>query len=452
MMPKNNIYKKSAKNIAREFSDCEMRGTLSYIAPEVILKKGYGRPVDWWSMGIILYEFLAGVVPFGGANENELHQKIISGDIFWNFYPPIPLEARKLIFRLLKKNPVQRLGTGGADEIKCQPFLNDLDFDNLLSEEPYYIPRRLKDVYNLSSSDSDGYQPMGSENKDKRGEDNENCEFQNFTSSSQRLSKLCAIATRRMSNEVRKLPTESSQASSTNSSEMQKESSPVSDGDDVVSSWISSFPFSEFPVLEEENSAINVNEEQKSQNEEQDKMSQDSPAPEEDKPSVELSEEPNSENEEDKKSRDSPAPEEDKPSVELSEGPNSENEEDKKSQDSPAPEEDKPSVELSEGPNSENEDDKKSQDSPAPEEDKPAVELSEEPKSENEEQDKKSQESPAQEEKQSAINMSEEPKAENEGRGRKRRGSIFHRILSSCRRGLSRAARAFACCCGPKFT
>ncbi|KAM4016902.1 microtubule-associated serine/threonine-protein kinase 3-like [Anomaloglossus baeobatrachus] len=245
MMPKTNIYQESPENIAREFRDREMWGTIYYMAPEVILLKGFGRPVDWWSMGIILYEFLVGNIPFHDKDTQELYKKIVRGDISFKCFPALPLNAQNLITKLLRRNPVERLGTGGADEIKCQPFLEDLDFENLLSQEPEYVPQRSSDVYScLSDNDSDIYQPMGSEDKDKRREDNENREFQNFTSSSERLSKLCTSVIRTMSKEDPKSPPESSEESNTKSSEMQKESPPVSDGDDAVSSGISSFPFS----------------------------------------------------------------------------------------------------------------------------------------------------------------------------------------------------------------
>lgn len=58
-------------------------GTPEYIAPEVILIQGYGKPVDWWAMGIILYEFLVGCVPFFGDTPEELFGQVISGECRW---------------------------------------------------------------------------------------------------------------------------------------------------------------------------------------------------------------------------------------------------------------------------------------------------------------------------------------------------------------------------------
>ncbi|XP_073421550.1 microtubule-associated serine/threonine-protein kinase 3-like [Dendrobates tinctorius] len=79
MISNANIYKESAEDISREFQDREVCGTLYYTAPEVILKQGYGRPVDWWAMGIILHEFLLGCVPFDEDSLNKLYKNVLLG-------------------------------------------------------------------------------------------------------------------------------------------------------------------------------------------------------------------------------------------------------------------------------------------------------------------------------------------------------------------------------------
>ncbi|XP_073521274.1 microtubule-associated serine/threonine-protein kinase 3-like, partial [Phyllobates terribilis] len=146
MIPETNTHRESLEDIAREFQDHEDCGTPLYMAPEIILKKGYGRPADWWSMGIILHEFLVGYVPFHGDSLSELYKNIVTGDIIWDWDRSPPPDAQDLINDLLRTNPAQRLGTGGAFEIKSYPFLSDLEFENLLSQKPEYIPRLVSDM------------------------------------------------------------------------------------------------------------------------------------------------------------------------------------------------------------------------------------------------------------------------------------------------------------------
>ena len=61
------------------FHDAEVYGTPDYIAPEVILGQGYGYPVDWWSMGVILYEMMVGATPFCSTTVQQLFEEITDG-------------------------------------------------------------------------------------------------------------------------------------------------------------------------------------------------------------------------------------------------------------------------------------------------------------------------------------------------------------------------------------
>ncbi|XP_073438401.1 microtubule-associated serine/threonine-protein kinase 3-like isoform X2 [Dendrobates tinctorius] len=298
MMPRNNIYKQSAEEISREFRDHEVCGTRYFMAPEVILKKHYGRPVDWWSMGIILHQFLTGFVPFSGKSQTEISRNIVDEDLHWDCDPVPPFDARCLITGLLKKNPEHRLGTAGAFEIKCHPFLKDLDFNNLLSQKPEYVPQLASNVgTSFSANHSDICKHLVSEDE----EDNESSNFPNFTSSSEWLSKLCTNANRRMNKENTKSPPECTPASGTYISERQKESFPVSIRDNAITSLPPLSTLSENETHEERNSSIYLSaEQQNSENDETGEKRQDLPAHEERKSSIYLSIEQNSEKREKK--------------------------------------------------------------------------------------------------------------------------------------------------------
>ena len=85
----------------------------------MILRQGYGKPVDWWSMGIILYEFLIGCVPFFGDTPEELFAHTVNDDIEWPTEEdwPVPPEAKEIISALLMQNPLDRLGTAGSFDV-----------------------------------------------------------------------------------------------------------------------------------------------------------------------------------------------------------------------------------------------------------------------------------------------------------------------------------------------
>ncbi|XP_027339657.1 serine/threonine-protein kinase tricorner-like [Abrus precatorius] len=117
-------------------------GTPDYIAPEVLLKKGYGVECDWWSLGAIMYEMLVGYPPFYSDDPVTTCRKIV----YWKNHLKFPEEARltpeakDLICRLLCGVP-QRLGTRGADEIKAHPWFKDVVWDKLYGMEAAFKPQ-----------------------------------------------------------------------------------------------------------------------------------------------------------------------------------------------------------------------------------------------------------------------------------------------------------------------
>ena len=90
-------------------------GTPDYLAPEVILGQGHGKAVDWWSLGVILYEFLLGFPPFNASTPAQIFENIVSLNIVWpQDTEDLSNEAADLIARLLVLDPAERLGVPGT--------------------------------------------------------------------------------------------------------------------------------------------------------------------------------------------------------------------------------------------------------------------------------------------------------------------------------------------------
>lgn len=142
-----NLYEGYLDRDTRQFSDKQVFGTPEYIAPEVILRQGYGKPVDWWSMGIILYEFLIGCVPFFGETPEELFAHTVNDDIEWPDEEDwsVQPEAKDIITVLLQQSPRDRLGTGGSHEVKDHPYFFGVDWNSLLRQKAEFVPQLLND-------------------------------------------------------------------------------------------------------------------------------------------------------------------------------------------------------------------------------------------------------------------------------------------------------------------
>eukprot|EP00069_Balaena_mysticetus_P005528 bmy_04865T0 len=186
-----NLYEGHIEKDAREFLDKQVCGTPEYIAPEVILRQGYGKPVDWWAMGIILYEFLVGCVPFFGDTPEELFGQVISDDILWpEGDEALPTDAQHLISSLLQTNPLGRLGAGGAFEVKQHSFFRDLDWTGLLRQKAEFIPHlESEDDTSYFDTRSDRYHHVNSYDEDDTTEE-EPVEIRQFSSCSPRFSKV----------------------------------------------------------------------------------------------------------------------------------------------------------------------------------------------------------------------------------------------------------------------
>ncbi|KAF4964995.1 hypothetical protein FSARC_7173 [Fusarium sarcochroum] len=115
-------------------------GTPEYLAPELLMGQGYNKTVDWWTLGVLLYEMLTGLPPFYDENTNEMYRKILSEPL--HFSDVVPPAAKDLLTKLLNRNPEERLGANGSAEIKAHPFFHAIDWRKLLQRkyEPTFKP------------------------------------------------------------------------------------------------------------------------------------------------------------------------------------------------------------------------------------------------------------------------------------------------------------------------
>ncbi|XP_055799846.1 microtubule-associated serine/threonine-protein kinase 2-like isoform X7 [Salvelinus fontinalis] len=202
-----NLYEGHIEKDTREFLDKQVCGTPEYIAPEVILRQGYGRPVDWWAMGVILYEFLVGCAPFFGDTPEELFGQVISDEIIWpEEEEALPNDAQDLISKLLRQNPLERLGTGSAFEVKQHRFFYNLDWNTLLRQKAEFIPQlESEDDTSYFDTRSDRYHHLDSEDEDDTNDD-EHVEIRQFSSCSPRFSKVYSSMERLSLHEEKRTP------------------------------------------------------------------------------------------------------------------------------------------------------------------------------------------------------------------------------------------------------
>uniref|UniRef100_A0A8C7ZLI7 Protein kinase N3 n=1 Tax=Oryzias sinensis TaxID=183150 RepID=A0A8C7ZLI7_9TELE len=128
-------------------------GTPEFLAPEVLIDNSYTRSVDWWELGVLIYEMLLGECPFPGDDEEEIFDSIVNEEV--RCPASLSKEAQSLIQQLLQKDPTLRLGAGEEDasEIKRHPFFEVMNWDALLAKKlkPPFQPviRAPQDVSNF---------------------------------------------------------------------------------------------------------------------------------------------------------------------------------------------------------------------------------------------------------------------------------------------------------------
>ncbi|GLT82040.1 hypothetical protein SLE2022_004550 [Rubroshorea leprosula] len=120
-------------------------GTHEYLAPEIVSGEGHGSPVDWWTLGIFMFELFYGFTPFKGVDHELTLANIVARALEFPKEPVIPVGAKDLISQLLVKDPARRLGSiMGASAIRHHPFFQGVNWALLRCTSPPYVPPPFK--------------------------------------------------------------------------------------------------------------------------------------------------------------------------------------------------------------------------------------------------------------------------------------------------------------------
>lgn len=131
-------------------------GTPEFMAPEILLDKKYGRAVDWWAFGVLIYQMLLQQSPFRGEDEDEIYDAILADEPLYPIH--MPRESVSILQKLLTRDPDQRLGSGPTDaqEVMSQPFFRNISWDDIYHKRvsPPFLPQ-IKNATDTSNFDSE---------------------------------------------------------------------------------------------------------------------------------------------------------------------------------------------------------------------------------------------------------------------------------------------------------
>jgi serum/glucocorticoid-regulated kinase 2 len=134
-------------------------GTPEYLAPEVIIGEGHNKSVDWWSLGILIYEMIVGIPPFYHLNQKVMYEYIRMRAVIFpepKYKIMISDNAKDIIVKLLHKNQSSRFGSkNDSEEVLSHPFFKDIDLAKLFKKEidSPYKPKVSESILDLSNFD-----------------------------------------------------------------------------------------------------------------------------------------------------------------------------------------------------------------------------------------------------------------------------------------------------------
>uniref|UniRef100_A0ABI7YVH2 Serine/threonine-protein kinase greatwall n=1 Tax=Felis catus TaxID=9685 RepID=A0ABI7YVH2_FELCA len=130
---------KSVRRGAAPVDDGRILGTPDYLAPELLLGRAHGPAVDWWALGVCLFEFLTGIPPFNDETPQQVFQNILKRDIPWpEGEEKLSDNAQNAVEILLTIDNTKR---AGMKELKCHPLFSDVDWENLQHQTMPFIPQ-----------------------------------------------------------------------------------------------------------------------------------------------------------------------------------------------------------------------------------------------------------------------------------------------------------------------
>jgi serine/threonine protein kinase len=161
-----------AKRIAAGKKTQTLCGTPEYLSPELVLSRGHNRAVDYWALGILIYELICGGTPFADPDQSKIFMKIVHSQRCLQIPHGFPRDCKDLILKLLNANPTLRLGMlrGGIEDIKNHRWFGGIDWTKLVARR-YQTPYQPKVTNALDDRNFDEYDECDSATKFKGDQD-----------------------------------------------------------------------------------------------------------------------------------------------------------------------------------------------------------------------------------------------------------------------------------------